>query len=471
VLADMKQLLFLKGLSWLLILNLLIKPVWIFLIDRQVQNTVGHESYGSYFALLSLSYVLLFIADAGLSNYTTRQVAVGNKIINRRLLVLKTVLLGIYAITVCAVGWLTQVSEWNVLVLLILLQVAGSFLLFLRGVLAGRQLFKLDAFVSVADKLLATLLAAIFLYGSLGPITIETFLQIQIGTLLIVCTALFLFMIAKGLFLFEAGEKTKTILRQTAPFAVIILLMAAHYRADGFLLERLNGAEEAGIYAMAYRLLDAANMVGYLAASFLVPFFARNLNDREAMRKVAQLCTNGLVFLGIFVSCFGIIFASWIQSTLYHTNNTFTTQVIQLTLAVLPAYFLVHVYGSLLTAATKFKAFISILIVSVLTNLVLNFLLIPGYAAKGSAIASIVSQYFCALACYVAAAKHYGSMLSKQTGFVYLITTTVMLLLLFLLQAFVHSVWIILAVLLVLFCTVLALRARTIKTYVRSIIQ
>lgn len=467
----MKQLQFFKGLSWLMVLNLLIKPVWIFLVDRQAQNIVGHDAYGSYFALFNLSYVLLFIADAGLSHYTTLQTAVENKIATKQLLTIKLSLLALYAILVCAVGWLTQVSQWDILLLLIFFQLAGSLLIFLRGLLVGNQLFKLDAFVSVADKILATLLASIFLYGWLGPITIDIYLQIQIGASLAVCAALLFFLMTKGMLASKVSQKTKSIFGQTAPFAAIILLMATHYRLDGFLLERLTDSLQASVYAMAYRLLDAANMVGYLAASFLVPFLARNLSDREAIRKVVQLCSNSLLILGISIACFALVFAPWIQSTLYHTNILFNTRVIQLTLAVLPAYYLIHVYGSILTAALKFKAFILILIVSVGINLTLNFLLIPHYGAKGSAISAIVSQYFCAFACYVVVSKQFGQIISKKTWLTYLLLSIGTLLLLFLLQSFIHSVWIILAVLFFLLCTILAIQRRTLKTYVRSIIH
>ena len=71
----MKSLSFFKGLSWLIVLNLLVKPVWIFFIDRQVQNIVGHELYGKYFALLNLSYVLYFLSDAGLSSMLNQRMA------------------------------------------------------------------------------------------------------------------------------------------------------------------------------------------------------------------------------------------------------------------------------------------------------------------------------------------------------------------------------------------------------------
>ena len=59
--AKMKSIQFFKGLSWLIILNLLVKPVWLFFIDRQVQLAVGYEEYGKYFAILNLSYVLFFL--------------------------------------------------------------------------------------------------------------------------------------------------------------------------------------------------------------------------------------------------------------------------------------------------------------------------------------------------------------------------------------------------------------------------
>lgn len=467
----MKQLQFFKGLSWLLVLNLLIKPVWIFLVDRQVQNIVGHEAYGSYFALLNLGYVLLFIADAGLSNYSMQQIAAGNGIATRKLFHFKLILLAIYSAAACAVGWLTGVTQWNILLLVIFLQAASSLLLFLRGLLAGHQLFKLDAFSYVADKILVVIVAGIFLYGWLKPISIEIFLQIQVGATLIICIVLFFLLIGRKLLNSGSNLKTGNMLKQAAPFAAIILLMATHYRADGFLLERLNGPVQAGIYATAYRLLDAANMVGYLVASFLVPFVARNLNDAEAIRKVVRLYSNGLLVLGIFVACFGIVFASWIQSTLYHTNDLFNTQVIQLTIAVLPAYYLLHIYGSLLTAAASFKAFLSILLAAVIVNLTINSILIPAYGAKGSAIAAIVSQYFCALACYLAASKRFNLAVTIRSGLASLFLAAVVLFLLFLLQALIHSVWIILAVLLFLLCIVLTTQKKALISYVRSIIH
>ena len=52
---------FLTNLGLLLFLNLLIKPFWIFGIDRTVQNTVGVEEYGFYFVVFNFSFLFNII--------------------------------------------------------------------------------------------------------------------------------------------------------------------------------------------------------------------------------------------------------------------------------------------------------------------------------------------------------------------------------------------------------------------------
>src|SRR5829696_1250806 len=111
----MKSSPFYKGLSWLFVLNLLVKPAWIFFIDRQVQNIVGHEVYGNYFALFNLSYVLFFLADAGLSNMINQRIANTIAINVQQVLKMKFIFLLIYIIVCCFIGWLTRISHWEIL--------------------------------------------------------------------------------------------------------------------------------------------------------------------------------------------------------------------------------------------------------------------------------------------------------------------------------------------------------------------
>lgn len=409
----MKALPFFKNLSYLLVLNVLIKPLWIFGVDRQVQNSVGHEAYGVYFSLLNLSLVFSFITDAGLSNMMNRQLASGIRYNIAQLLRLKAALAAGYSLLVMGTAWLWGVRQWRLLLFVVSLQVLLSFFNFFRSLLTAHQLFRQDAWLSVVDKGLLLLLFLPLLHTQLFqiPITLFLFLQAQLAcTATAVCAALFVLLKNKALHTAPAVQNIRRILKTVAPYALLILLMATHNRLDGFLLERLhrNGAFEAGVYAAAYRLLDAANMMGYLVASFLVPFIARHQTDVPLVRQTVLTARFGLLLLGSFAALFVGLFAVPLQRLLYPQAALYTAHVIQGCIAVLPAYLLLHVYGSLLTAMGQLKLFIILLAAAVVMNSSLNVLLIPKWGALGCCMAAISSQYACAAAVYFVATKKSG---------------------------------------------------------------
>ena len=425
----MKTLPFFKSLAGLLILNILIKPLWVFGVDRQVQNTVGNEAYGTYFSLLNLALVFSFVTDAGLSVMANRQLASGMPVNIVQLLRLKAGLAVLYCLLVSATALVTGVQQWAFLVPVIGIQILLSFFNFLRSIITAHQLFVWDAWLSVIDKALMLALFLPLLYGALFqmPITIPFFLYAQIFcTAIAVCVALGV--ILKKRWLQPAGEVQNSmgILKSMAPFALVVLAMTAHNRLDGFLLERLhrNGAYEAGVYASSYRLLDAANMVGFLVASFLMPFFARNKADATLLRQTVSAAAYGLLLFGCFASLFLAAFAAPVQQALYPASTHYMADVLQWCLPVLPAYLLLHVYGSVLTALGRLKDLLLLVALAVFVNLVLNVLLIPQFGAVGCCMAALMSQYVCATGVYFVAIRKAG-LRHDRRGILHLAAATI----------------------------------------------
>ncbi|MGZ3939283.1 MAG: hypothetical protein ACXVLT_11565 [Flavisolibacter sp.] len=444
----MNSIRFFKGLSWLIILNMLVKPVWLFFIDRQVQLLVGYQEYGKYFAILNLSYVLFFLSDIGISNMLNQRLANHLPLNLAQLLRIKVVLLVIYFIVFCFIGWLTKISEWNILFYVIAIQALTSLLIFFRNVITANQYFGTDAWISVIDKSLMIVLCGSILYTSVfGGMSLVLFLQVQTLCTSIAVIVSFLFVVRQRLVTQNGSENIETILKYVTPFAVITLLMSVHYRLDGFLLERIhsNGAMEAGIYASAYRLLDASNMVGYLASSFLVAFVARNARDKDALEDAIFNSRHLLMFSSLAVASFVIMFAPWIEQLLYHTNRNYNSLVIQFCMASYPAYCLVHVYGSVLTGSARFREFISILIVTVLLNVILNLALIGKMGALGCCIAALVSQYFCGIATMVWTTRSLGISYHVKSIVIYFLFAG-LLALFFYLSKNAMNVWIILSI-------------------------
>src|SRR5690606_23555573 len=65
----------LTNLALVLVLNLLVKPFYIFGIDAEVQVRAGTAAYGGYAALLSLTFLLNILLDLGITNWNTRHIA------------------------------------------------------------------------------------------------------------------------------------------------------------------------------------------------------------------------------------------------------------------------------------------------------------------------------------------------------------------------------------------------------------
>jgi O-antigen/teichoic acid export membrane protein len=391
---------FLSGLSWLVLLNILIKPVWLLGVDRQVQNIVGHETYGQYFSILSLSIILSFVADLGITNMVNRQLALGEGINIKKFIFSKGFLAILYVILVFLVAVISGITNFSLLILIVLIQILTSFLLFFRSIITANQFFKTDAWISIVDKLLMIVILLPVLY--LFPVAIDLldFLKLQLITILItiIIAIKFSYKIQSS----RISVNNNFNINRTLPFIFIILLMSILYRIGGFLLERLhvNGAYEAGIYASAFRITDAGNMVGYLVASFLVPFAARNLKQTSLLgTTVLQLRWN-LMLLGGFAVVFTIIYSKELVRLLYNYEEPFQSQVLILSVWSLPALYFIHIYSSLLTAKGSFNSLILIIAGGVVLNVLMNIVLIPAYGARACGWAALGSLSFSAIACY-----------------------------------------------------------------------
>lgn len=408
---------FYSSLGLLIILNLIIKPVWIFAIDRQVQLAVGTEIYGTYFSLLSFSIVFSFLLDWGLSAFFNRQLAANQEnFIDKAgsFLFIKIIFSLLYAAIVCGVASLSGIKQWDILGSVIIIQALTSLFVFLRSIITSQQWFRTDAWLSVLDKGLMIILCGSFFYfpSAVGGITIENFLLIQIACTLMAILVAFIILFKKRI-MFSLPIKPLfdwALLKPALPFAIIVLLMSVHYRLAGFLLERMHqhGAYEAGIYAGAFRLLDATTMIGYLLASFLLPFIARQWGQHKNITHVVLTSRHLLMIFSLVIIVTSVFLASWLQQILYLNSDEKAIAVLQWCLPALAGYSLVQVYGTVMTATGQVVQLCFIILLAVALNILLNLLLIPAWGAKGCCIAALASQGFCGITAMLYVQKKSG---------------------------------------------------------------
>lgn len=402
---------FVTNLGILLFLNLLIKPFWTLGIEPKVQAVVGNNNFGEYFALFNFSFLLNIFLDFGITNFNNKNIAQNNHLLTKHfssLFVLKLVLAIIYIVATVVIG-LVIGYDFRLTKLLLVLgfnQFLISMVLYLRSNLLGLHLFKIDSIVSVLDRVIMIAICVMVLWGHVFDIKMDVMFFVYTQTFAYFLTAMIAFFIvvskAEFLKLNWSLPFSLMILKKSFPFAVLVLLMTFYNRIDAVMLERLldkNGPDQAGIYAKAYRLLDATNMVAYLFSIILLPTFSRMIKYRESVEQLVKLSFTLLGTLSILVAIGCCFYSNDIMDFLYHDEHVNeTSYVFGALMCCFVATSTTYIFGTLLTANGSLKELNIIAGSGMLINIVLNFILIPKFNAFGSAMASLITQGTTALA-------------------------------------------------------------------------
>lgn len=420
---------FIKNIIFLLFLNLLVKPFWILGIDREVQNLLGDASYGTYQALFNFSYLFYILLDLGITNFNSRAVAQDPKNLSKHfggLTQIKLLLGLLYAVVVFVVGYFCGYNEGLKLKLLFwcgLNQILLSFILFLRSNIQGLLLFKQDSILSVFDRVLAIVIMCLVLWSGWFPqerFNIIWYLQAQ--TLAYICTIVFALIVVmrhvEHLSFKINFQYFKEILRQSLPFALLVLLMSVYSRIEPFLLERLlddNGVQ-AGVYSRAYRLFDAGNNISNLFAIMLLPMFAATLTKKLELNNLVKTSFNVIVAMAGIVLVMCVSYRQEIMQLMYRYEEAETSAEYALRIGQYASVFpllmgsffclsTTYVFGTLLTANGSLKQLNLVAASGVVINILLNLIVIPKFKSVGAAFTSLSVQAVTAFLQYLIAKR------------------------------------------------------------------
>jgi len=348
------------------------------------------------------------INDFGIQNFNNRNIARHTHLLEKyfpNIITLKLLLALVYFVIVLLFAWLSgyEADYFQLLLWLLFNQILISMIYFLRSNISGLAMYRVDSLLSVLDKLLLIIICGVLLYSSLSA-NFEIMWFVYAQTLSLFLTAVVAFFIVNGkLRSFQLKFNYKfllLILKESYPYALIGLLMTIYTRIDAVMLERLldDGKTEAGIYASAYRLLDASNMLGFMFAGLLLPMFSRMIKNNESitalLRFSFQLIWMGSLALAMATYCYRIE----IMEFLYDEAMPYWGEILGHLMWTFVAVSIVFIVGALLTANGNLRALNIIFFIGVILNVALNLWLIPTYKAMGAVVATLVTQYFVTLA-------------------------------------------------------------------------
>lgn len=414
----MKQKDFVFNICFLLFLNLLIKPFWILGIDVGVQNHVGADAYGMYFAVFNFTFMFNILLDMGITNFNNRNIARNTQLLDKHLsgiIILRLLLAVVYMFVVFAValiigyrGVMLTLLFWTAVN-----QFLNTFMLYLRSNVSALLMFKTDSVLSVLDRLLMILFCGLLLWGGITtqPFKIEWFVYCQtaaytIAVLVALCIVIYKSHLKK---LHWNGPFFLMILKKSLPFATLTLLMACYNRIDSVMIERLLPGEisttQAGIYASAFRLLDALVMIAYLFSVILLPLFSKMLKAKENILPIVKTAFSFLFVFAISATVILLCYKEPILSLLYREHIMESVGVFSLLIPCIIPIAFTYVFGTLLTANGNMKLLNITAIVGICVNILVNVILIPHLQARGAAIASLSTQSVVSLLQFIIALR------------------------------------------------------------------
>jgi O-antigen/teichoic acid export membrane protein len=376
------------------------------LLENLVQDKIGHEQYGLFAALNALAFLFIVLVDLGINQFVTKKFAseaqAGSEIYSTYFS-FKFALAGFYPFFMVGVGYLLGYTHQEILLLFLisLSYCALQLIMYLRAKFQASQLFTIDSIASIADK---TVLV-VFTIAVLGTgITLHNYVDARL-----LATVLALILIAipaikiysPKAFTFNWDYSTwKSIVKQTYPFAFITVLFSVHDKIDQVMIERMLDDHASGLYAGAYRWLDAFMMFLWIILPMFFARFAFYKNTQQDLSKVLTMAQIVSAVPMIFVSCF-----VWFhgKQLFFLLGNSTAAEIEEMTfcLKILFIAVFIHAYfaclGTLLSATGGEFYMNRMLIFSIVLNVVLNIILLPLMGIAGAAVATVCSTLFISL--------------------------------------------------------------------------
>jgi O-antigen/teichoic acid export membrane protein len=389
----------------------------VFGIDRTVQNLVGVESFGFYYIVFNFSFLFNILLDLGITNFNNRNIAQNHHLLSKHfsgILLMKLLLAFLYlAVTFLVAIWKYNPDQLKMLGVLAFNQFLISFILYLRSNISGLLMFKTDSFLSVLDRMMMIIFCGILLWGHVTstPFRIEWFVYSQTAAYVFTAITALLIVVKKARFkrLNWNWPFFLMIMKQSAPFALLVLFMTSYNRLDtvmlGYLLDKSKGNEQAGIYASGFRLFDAVNMIAYLFSVLLIPVFSKMIKHKENIEHMVKLSFTMIITPAILIALGSFFYSEELMALLYNAHLHASASVFQVLMGGFVAVSTTYIFGTLLTANGNLKELNIIACCGLIISFSCNFFFIPKYLAVGSAYASLITQFTTALVQVIVAVR------------------------------------------------------------------
>jgi O-antigen/teichoic acid export membrane protein len=188
----------------------------------------------------------------------------------------------------------------------------------------------------------------------------------------------------------------RRLLRVSLPLGIAIVVGTIYFRADALILSLLKDSHDVGIYGVAYRFYE---MTIPFPAFFLAPVFpllsaaAVSVAGPAEFLQLLQRSFDVLVIAAVFVVALSLPLAPELVDLVAGEEFADSAQPLRILMVGAALAFLASLFLFALIALDRQRRVLSLTLVALVVNLVLNFALIPSFSYTAAAIIATATQF------------------------------------------------------------------------------
>lgn len=186
----------------------------------------------------------------------------------------------------------------------------------------------------------------------------------------------------------------KQLLKDSWPLIFSSIVVMVYMRIDQIMVKEMLGEYEVGIYSAAVRLSEAFYFIPVMISTSLFPAIlnAKKHSEKQYKKRLQQLYTF-MVWLAIAIALPMTFLADWLVVFLFGHEYLGAGQVLSVHAWAAVFVFLGVSFSKYLVSENLSKIDFKRTFLGAISNIILNFWLIPLYGILGAAIATLISQF------------------------------------------------------------------------------
>jgi len=373
-----------------------VEPACSFILVLFVARTLGVSGLGKFSIAISFFFIFETISSLGFSHLITREVArdrsrAGKYLINASFIgfFFSVLMAGAMSLTASLLNYPADTAQ--AIYVLSFSLMPGAVALICQSICRAFEKLEYVSVPLIMGNLFKLFLGLLILFKGYG--LVELMVVILGSQLLILFISIYFVLrcIGKPLFRIDFGF-CKWIVKTTPTFALIFVFATIYWNVDILMLSKIKGATEVGFYSAAYKLMNVWKIipVGYLMA--LQPMIS--MLFVSSVEKFRIACTKSIKYLFIVMLPIAVgstLLSDKIILLFFRERFLASANALSILIWALVPYAINMTLSHALIASNNQKTNLRSLLISMMSNVALNLLLIPKFSFLGAAVATLAS--------------------------------------------------------------------------------